>query len=154
MLKSKWAYWEAKIHCSKSGSNTLEKTGIQFVLFWSAISASQAHVLQQFPKGLALVYEIHVIGETKMSKEEERPYIPITRNHVKSWKISHNFSYISNFEKIVLSYDINQCSLEENSNISLKLWIPQKNLNVNMKTWAHRKTLLNFMNVSKQNIKH
>ena len=54
--------------------------------------------------------------------KKEKDHSLMTRNHLKSWKINHNFSYISEFHKIVLSWDINQCSLKETLNIGFKKW--------------------------------
>ena len=45
----------------------------------------------------------------------------MTRNQLKSWKINQIFIYISEYEKIVLNSDKNQCFLRETLNVNLKL---------------------------------
>ena len=86
----------------------------------------QQRDLLQFMKSRSLSKSIWV--------NKEKDHILITRNCLKSWKISHKFSHFSEFQKIVLSRDKNQCSLKETLNVSLKLGIPFENLNINVTT--------------------
>ena len=44
----------------------------------------------------------------------------------RSWRIREFFYYMSEFQRIVLSFDINQCSLHETFNSSMKLCTAQK----------------------------
>ena len=73
----------------------------------------------------------------------------MARNHLKSWEISHNFSYISEFQKILLSGGKNKRSLKETFSVwNFESYV--KNLNVNMKTYNPGHNILKLYDILAQ----
>ena len=65
-------------------------------------------------KESASIYEIQVTDESNLSQETDCPHSGHNSDgKKKSWKISYNFPYISKFQKKMLIFDKNQCSLKE-----------------------------------------
>ena len=52
------------------------------------------------------------------------------------WNNWNIFTYISEFQKCVLNYGINQCLLRQNFNVSMKLWLSIWNFDCQIKFWV------------------
>ena len=100
---------------------------------YPGVSSNKAHVLSRFPdttfifltitsaaKELASVYESQVTGEIDMSQEGEGPHSDDNKSFIES-KENHNFSYISDFQRIRLGEHRNERSLKGTWNVNLKL---------------------------------
>ena len=124
----------------KSGNNTTKTT--EFL--HQGISANQSHALNWFPEKTftlsittSAVKDLFRFMKSKSLMKSvwfkrEKDHILMTGNHLKCWKIIHNFSYISEFQKILLSCD--KINVPEGSLVSLKLWVRYKNFKVHIKT--------------------
>ena len=111
----------------------LETTDTQLVFLYPGVSSNKEHVLNRFPdtnfifltitsavKELTSVYETQVTGEIDMSQEGEGPHSDDNKSFIES-KENHNFSYISDFQRIRLGEHRNERSLKETWNVNLKL---------------------------------
>ena len=147
----RWTYWEANLATTSYSGKEYGQGKKQTLLkirekhtrdnrhpvsiFCQDISANQAHAVYRFSETTFILVQTTSAAKGLLLRsmksrslvesiwvKKEKDHSLMTRTHLKSWKINHNFSYISEFHKIVLSWDINQCSLKETLNIGFKKW--------------------------------
>ena len=121
---------------SKSSSNILIRKKIrsgkeintyQFILHtWTVKTLYFPQPYQQQRNWLWLMKSKSSVKSIWVQKGKN--HILMARNYLKGWEISHSFSYISEFRKIVLSCGKNKCSLKKilsvwNFECHVKIWI-------------------------------